>query len=129
LAAVVNRSPEETLVPVRNRTTARVTNGLVHWDTPFPADRARRALQVGDREISMNRCAAAVFVYPVVLDVPFQVKETCPATGRTIRATSSPAGTSGSSRGTLSRPCSHQGAAVLFAASENDDAALGGDHW
>lgn len=92
LAAIADRPVDETAAVVRSEFTARVEDGLVYWDTPFPVDRARRALYVGDREIPMNRCAAALFVYAAVLDVPFTATETCPATGAPIRIDFVPGG-------------------------------------
>jgi hypothetical protein len=91
LAAIADRPVDETAALVRSEFTARVEDGMVHWDTPFPVDRARRAISVGDREIPMNRCAA-LFVYAAVLDVPFTAKETCPTTGTRIRVDFVPGG-------------------------------------
>jgi hypothetical protein len=65
---------------VRDNTTVHIEGGLVYWDTPFPLDRAWRALSVGDRQIPMNRCAvgdwrarhpgARVFTIPQMFDRP-----------------------------------------------------------
>lgn len=92
LAAVLARSVEQTTALLRANTTARVDDDMVYWDTPFPVDRARRALRVGDREIPMNRCVAVLFVYAVVLDMPFQARETCPTTEQAIRVDFVPGG-------------------------------------
>lgn len=86
LAAVVDRTPEETAALVRSDLTARIEDGLIYWDDPYPGDRTRRTVYVGDREVRMGSgCAPDVFTFAAVLDVPFRVEEASPATGRRIR--------------------------------------------
>src|SRR6266516_1236532 len=64
LALVVDRSVAETTALVRENVTARVEDGLIYWDEPFPGDRTRRTLYVGDREIPMRSgCAPDLFIY------------------------------------------------------------------
>lgn len=92
LAVIIDRPVTQTVALLRENTTARIDGGLVYWDVPFPVDRARRTLHIGDRTIPMNRCAPALFVYAVLLDVPFHVEETCPATGAPIRIDFVPGG-------------------------------------
>lgn len=85
MASVLGSTDDETARLVHLHTTARVRNGLIHWDRPFPGDRARRMLYVGGRAIPMNRCISAAFMLATVLDVPFRVEEPCAATGTPIR--------------------------------------------
>jgi len=87
LAAIVDRSAAETAALVRRETTARIEGGgLIHWDEPFPGDRALRTLYVGGREVPMKSgCAPDLFGIAAVLDVPFRVEDTCAATGAPIR--------------------------------------------
>jgi hypothetical protein len=86
LATVLDRSTEATAALIQENTTARIEDGLVHWDNPFPGDRTLRTLYVGDREIPMRRgCAPDLPAYAAVLDVPFRVEDTCAATGAPIR--------------------------------------------
>lgn len=86
LALVVGRSVEETTALVRDNTTARIEDGMVHWDDPFPGEQVRRVLRVGDREVLMKSgCAPDLPLYAGVLDVPFRVEDTCAATGVPIR--------------------------------------------
>ncbi len=86
LATILDRSTEDTIALLRENTTARIADGLVHWDDPFPGEQTLRTLYVGDREIPMQRgCAPDLPAYAAVLDVPFRVEDTCPATGAPIR--------------------------------------------
>lgn len=96
LATVLARPLEETTALVRANTTARIEDGLVHWDEPFPGDRARRMLYVGDRAVPMKRgCAPDLPMFAAVLDVPFRVEDTCAATGVVIRVEFQPDGVAG----------------------------------
>jgi len=93
LAGILDRSVPETTALIRENTTARIEDGLIHWDEPFPGEQTRRTLYVGDRTITMNSgCAPDLFAYAAVLDVPFRVEETCPATGTLIRVEFVPGG-------------------------------------
>lgn len=86
LARVLDRSVTETTALVRENTTARIQRGVIHWDDPYPGDRTRRTIHVGDREIAMNSgCAPDLFAFAAVLDVPFWVEDTCATTGQPIR--------------------------------------------
>ena len=86
LAAVLDRSADETVTLIRRDTTARIEGGLVYWDDPFPGDRTLRTLHLGDREVPMKSgCAPDLFGIAAVLDVPFRVEDTCAATGAPIR--------------------------------------------
>lgn len=84
LAALLDRSEEQTALLVHQHTTARVHDRMIQWDVPFPTDHARRTLYVGDRVIPMNRCVSATFVLAAVLDTPFRLEEPCAATGAPI---------------------------------------------
>jgi alkylmercury lyase len=93
LATILDRPPEETVALLRANTTARIEDGLVHWDDPFPGGRTLRTLYVGDREIPMKRgCAPDLPAYAAVVDVPFRVEDTCAATGTPIRISFVPDG-------------------------------------
>ncbi|HEX5116348.1 MAG TPA: organomercurial lyase [Pseudonocardiaceae bacterium] len=92
LAALLDRSEEHAARLVHQHTTARVQDRMIQWDMPFPADRARRTLYVGDRVIPMNRCVSATFVLAAVLDVAFRLEEPCAATGAPIRIDFVPGG-------------------------------------
>src|SRR5262249_21905960 len=86
LAAIVDRSAAQTGALVRRDTRARIEGGLIHWDEPFPGDRTLRTLYIGGREVPMKSgCAPDLFGIAAVLDVPFQVEDTCAATGAPIR--------------------------------------------
>ena len=86
LAAIVDRPVDETAALVRGATSARIEGELIQWDEPFPGDRTRRMLYVGDRAVPMRSgCAPDLFGFAAVLDVPFRVEETCAATGAPIR--------------------------------------------
>lgn len=86
LARIVNQPLQETAELVGENTTARIEDGLVHWDDPFPGEHTRRLLYLGDREIEMRSgCAPDLPLYAGVLDVPFRVEDTCAATGTPIR--------------------------------------------
>jgi hypothetical protein len=86
LALVLGRTEDETAALVRDNTTARIDDGLVHWDDPFPGDHLRRTLHVGDREVPMRSgCAPDLPLLAAVLDVPFRVEDSCPVTGVPIR--------------------------------------------
>lgn len=54
LALVLGRSAGETTALVRDNTTARIANGLIHCGEPFPGAGIRRMLYVGEREIPMR---------------------------------------------------------------------------
>jgi alkylmercury lyase-like protein len=85
LARILNRSPDQTTALVRENTTARIENDLIHWTDPYPGDRTRRTIHIGDREIAMNSgCAPDLFAFAAVLDVPFRVHDTCATTGKPI---------------------------------------------
>ncbi|WP_199434739.1 organomercurial lyase [Qaidamihabitans albus] len=86
LAQVVDRPVVETAVLVRGATTARIEGNLIHWDEPFPGERTRRTLFIGDRAIPMKfGCAPDLFAFAAVLDVPFRVEDTDAVTGSPIR--------------------------------------------
>ena len=85
LAAVIGRTPKETAALVRKELNARIEDGLIYWDDPYPGDRTRRTVYIGDHEVRMGSgCAPDVFTFAAVLDVPFRVEEVSPATGRLI---------------------------------------------
>jgi alkylmercury lyase len=86
LAAIVGRSAAQTEELIRRDTTARIEDGLVYWDEPFPGDRTLRTLYISGREVPMKSgCAPDLFGIAAVLDVPFRVEDTCAATGVPIR--------------------------------------------
>jgi len=86
LATVLDRPAEETVALLEENTTARIEDGLAHWDDPFPGDRVRRTIYVGDHEVAMKSgCAPDLFFFAAVLDVPFRVEDTCATTGTPIR--------------------------------------------
>ncbi|MFD2398921.1 organomercurial lyase [Prauserella oleivorans] len=93
LATILNRSDSETAALVRQEFTARIENGLIHWDDPYPGNRIRRVVHLGDRQVPMGSgCGPDVFTFAAVLDVPFRVEETCPTTGTPIRIDFIPGG-------------------------------------
>jgi hypothetical protein len=93
LAVIVDRPLEETAALVRREFSARIEGGLIHWEDPYPGDRTRRTVYIGDREVPMGSgCGPDVFTFAAVFDVPFRVEETCPATGTPIRADFVPGG-------------------------------------
>lgn len=59
--------------------------GRIRLDTPWPGASPRRRLLVGDRELPVSGCAPDLFAVAAVVDVPFRVEDTCPATGAPIR--------------------------------------------
>lgn len=65
--------------------TTRVVDGLITVDLDRPVAMRRRCVRVGDRRIAMSGCAPDLFLIAAVLDRPFQVEDTCPATGVPIR--------------------------------------------
>jgi hypothetical protein len=86
LALVLGGTEDETAALVQENTTARIENGQIWWDDPFPGDHLRRTLYVGDREVPMRSgCAPDLPLFAAVLDVPFRVEDTCAATGAAIR--------------------------------------------
>ncbi|MGH9026380.1 MAG: organomercurial lyase [Acidimicrobiia bacterium] len=86
LAAVLDRPEQETIELLRVNTSARIEDGLVHWDDPFPGPHVRRMIHVGAREVPMRSgCAPDVPLFAAVLDVPFGVEDRCAATGTPIR--------------------------------------------
>jgi alkylmercury lyase len=86
LATILDRSTIDTVTLIRENTTARIEDGLIHWDDPYPGDRTRRTLYVGGRQVRMKSgCAPDLFLFTAVLDVPFRVEDTCAATGAPIR--------------------------------------------
>ena len=46
LATILGCRVEETVALLRGNTTARIEDGLIHWDDPFPGDRTLRTLYV-----------------------------------------------------------------------------------
>jgi hypothetical protein len=93
LALILDLSVEETIALVRENTTARIEDGLVHWDDPYPGDQLRRTVYVGDRAVPMNSgCAPDLFAFAAVFDVPFRVEDTCATTGVPIRVDFVPGG-------------------------------------
>lgn len=93
LATILNLSDSETAALVRQEFTARIENGLIHWDDPYPGDQIRRVVHLGDRQVPMSSgCGPDVFTFAAVLDVPFRVEETCPTTGTPIRIDFVPGG-------------------------------------
>lgn len=93
LAEVVDRPVVETAVLARGATTAHIEGNLIYWDEPFPGERTRRTLYVGDRAIPMKMgCAPDLFGFAAALDVPFRVEDTCAATGVPIRVSFVPDG-------------------------------------
>lgn len=86
LTLVLGRSENETTALIRENTTARIEDGLIWWDDPFPGAEVRRMLYVADRAVPMRSgCAPDLPLFAAVLDVPFRVEDTCPATGAPIR--------------------------------------------
>jgi hypothetical protein len=86
LATRLDQPLDQTEALVRGEFTARIEDGLIHWDVPFPGERTRRTLHVEGRTVPMSSgCAPDLFIYAAVLDVPFHVEETCPTTGTPIR--------------------------------------------
>ncbi|MGH8968227.1 MAG: organomercurial lyase, partial [Actinomycetes bacterium] len=72
---------------------ARTDNGLIHVDlSGTPDELVRRRVRIGDRDIGMGGCAPDLFGIAAVLDVPFQVEDTCAATGAPIRIDFVPGG-------------------------------------
>jgi hypothetical protein len=93
LAAIIDRPADETAALVRREFVARIDNGLIYWDDPYPGERTRRLVHIGDRTVAMGSgCGPDVFTFAAVLDVPFTVEETCPATGTPIRVDFVPGG-------------------------------------
>lgn len=93
LALILHLSVEETIALVRENTTARIEDGLVHWDDPYPGHQLRRTVYVGDRAVPMNSgCAPDLFAFAAVFDVPFRVEDTCATTGVPIRVDFVPGG-------------------------------------
>jgi hypothetical protein len=106
LAAIVDQPVEETTALVRRELGARIDDGMVYWDDPYPGDQARRIVHLGDRQVAMGSgCGPDVFMFAAVLDVPFQVEKTCPVTGRRSAWSSSPTATKRSIRRARSRCC------------------------
>jgi Alkylmercury lyase len=66
----------------------------VGLDAPFGGSGgpSRRRLYLGDRELAVSGCAPDLLPAAVVLDVPFRVEDTCPATGAPIRIEFVPGG-------------------------------------
>ncbi len=86
LALVLGSTEAEAAALVQENTTARIENGLIWWDDPFPGDHVRRTLYVGDRAVPMRSgCAPDLPLFAAVLDVPFRVEDTYPPTGAAIR--------------------------------------------
>lgn len=86
LAAIIDQPLDETAALVRREFVARIEDGLIHWDDPYPGDQTRRTVFIGDRAVPMGSgCGPDVFTFAAVFDVPFRVEETCPATGTPIR--------------------------------------------
>lgn len=93
LAAILDRPLEETAALVRTELTARIENGLIYWDDPYPGKHTRRVVRIGDRAVAMGSgCGPDVFTFAAVFDVPFRVEETCPTTGKLIRVDFAPDG-------------------------------------
>lgn len=93
LAAILDRSLDETAALVRTEFTARIKDGLIYWDDPYPGEHTRRVVHIGDRAVPMGSgCGPDVFTFAAVLDVPFRVEETCPVTGTPIRIDFVPGG-------------------------------------
>lgn len=93
LARIVRLPVDEVAVLLRDNTSARVADGLIHWEDPFPGERPLRTLYVEGREIPMRSgCAPDLFLYAAVLDVPFRAEEPCAATGTPIRIDFVPGG-------------------------------------
>lgn len=86
LSTIVHRPLEETAALARREFKARIEDGLIYWDDPYPGEQTRRIVHIGDRQVPMGSgCGPDVFGFAAVLDVPFRVEETCPATGTPIR--------------------------------------------
>jgi hypothetical protein len=86
LVAVLDRSEQEAIELLHENTTARIEDGQVYWDDPFPGTHVRRMIHVGEREIPMRSgCAPDVPLLAAVLDVPFRVEDSCAATGTPVR--------------------------------------------
>jgi alkylmercury lyase len=93
LAATIDRPVDETAALVRREFVARIEDGLIYWDDPYPGEHTRRLVHIGNRTIAMGSgCGPDVFTFAAVLDVPFRVEETCPATGTPIRVDFVPGG-------------------------------------
>jgi alkylmercury lyase len=92
-AGILHRSTEDAAVLLRENRTARIENGLIHWDDPFPGDRVIRTIQIGGREVPMKSgCAPDLFGFAAILDIPFTVEDTCATTGTPIRVAFVPNG-------------------------------------
>lgn len=86
LAAVVDRSPEETEALIEREFKTRIEGGVIYWDDPYPGKQTRRVISIGDRQVTMGSgCGPDVFGFAAVIDVPFRVEETDPTTGTPIR--------------------------------------------
>lgn len=86
LAAVVDRPVAEAAALAQREFDVRIEDGLIHWDDPYPGEQTRRIVQIGDRQVPMGSgCGPDVFGFAAVIDVPFRVEETDPATGTLIR--------------------------------------------
>lgn len=93
LARILQLSTAQTATLVRENTIARIDDGMIHWDDPFPGPQPLRTLHIGDRTVSMNSgCAPDLFVIAAVLDTPFRVEDTCAATGVPIQVDFVPGG-------------------------------------
>lgn len=84
LAAVLGRGEQEAITLAWEASRVRPENGRIHLDTPWPGASPRRKLYVGDREIPVSGCAPDLFGVVAVVDAPFRVEDTCPATGASI---------------------------------------------
>jgi hypothetical protein len=65
--------------------TTHIRDELITIDLTRPDALRRRHLRIGERRIAMSGCAPDLFQIAAVLDTPFQVEDTCPATGTPIR--------------------------------------------
>jgi Alkylmercury lyase len=70
--------------------TPRVHDGLITLDLARPASLRRRHVRIGQRRIAMSGCVPDLFLIAAVLDTPFQVEDTCPATDVPVQVSLAP---------------------------------------
>ncbi len=85
LAAALDRPDEEAIRLTWQASRVRPENGRLHLGSPFPGASPRRRLYVGDRKMAVSGCAPDLFGVAAVVDVPFEVEDTCSVTGVPIR--------------------------------------------
>ena len=95
LAAALQRPQEEAIRLAWEASRVRPDEQRrIHLDAPFGGSGgpSRRKLYLGDREIAVSGCAPDLLPAAAVLEVPFRVEDTCPATGAPIRIEFVPGG-------------------------------------